>query len=138
MDRRALLKLGLVGAAAASLPKTASASKMSMDSMAGGVYYTKESPGRWGKKIGGHMPSIQVMPGGKVNVVTGHAMKDYKHYIVKHMVLDKNYNFLAEKMFDPAKDNEAKSTFELGGYKGEIHVLSVCNKHDTWVSSTTV
>jgi len=138
MDRRALLKLGLAGAAAASLPKTASAGGMGMGHMAGGVYYTQKNPGRWSKKIGGHLPSVEVMTGGKVKVVTGHAMKAHEHYIVKHMLLDKDFNFVAENMFDPTKDKAAVSTFDLGSYKGEIHVLSVCNKHDTWMNSAMV
>ena len=136
MDRRALLKLGLIGTAGAALPKVASASKSS--SLAGGVYYTKTAPGRWAKKIGGHFPSVEKMAGSKIKVVTGHEMDGYKHYIVKHIVLDHDNNFIAEKMFDPMKDKSAVSTFDLGSYKGEIKVLSVCNKHDTWVNSTMV
>jgi len=136
MDRRALLKLSLLGATGAVLPKVASASKMA--SPAGGIYYTKSAPGRWAKKVGGHFPNVENMSAGKIKVVTGHAMDGYKHYIVKHIVLDKNNNFIAEHMFDPMKDKAAISTFDLGSYKGEIKVLSVCNKHDTWVNSTMV
>ena len=138
MDRRALLKLGLIGTAAVALPKAASAGKMGMSPMAGGLYYTKENPGRWAKKVGGHLPAVEVMGGGKVKVVTGHAMKAHAHYIVKHMVLDKDFNFITENMFDLTKDKAAVSSFDLGGYKGKIHVLSVCNKHDTWMNTATV
>jgi len=136
MDRRSLLKFGLIGAAGTALPTQALASKPS--SLAGGVYYTKTAPGRWAKKVGGHFPAVEKMPGGKIKVTTGHEMDGYKHYIVKHIVLDSNNNFIAEHMFDPMKEKAAISTFSLGSYKGEIKVLSVCNKHDTWVNSTTV
>jgi len=136
MDRRSLLKFSLLGATAATIPNVVLASKMAAP--AGGIYYTKIAPGRWAKKVGGHFPMVEKISGGKVKVVTGHAMDGYKHYIVKHIVLDKDNNFLAEKMFDPMKDKAPISTFDLGSYKGEIKVLSVCNKHDTWVNSIMV
>ena len=65
-------------------------------------------------------------------------MKGYEHYIVKHIVLDKDYNFITEKVFDPAKDKAPISEHDLGAYKGEVNVLSVCNLHDTWLSVATV
>ena len=136
MDRRALLKLSLLGSAGVILPKVTSASNMA--SPAGGLYYTKSAPDRWAKKVGGHFPSVEKMLDGKIKVATGHAMDGYKHYIVKHIVLDKDNNFLAENMFDPMKDKVPVSTFDLGTYKGEIKVLSVCNKHDTWVNAIRV
>ena len=78
------------------------------------------------------------MADGKIKVVTSHPMDEYKHYIVKHMLLDQDFNFIAEMMFDPTKDKVAISTFDIGSYKGKLHVLSVCNKHDTWMNTTSV
>ena len=60
-------------------------------------------------------------------------MSGYKHYIVKHVLLDKDFKFIAEKMFDPKKDKKPVSTFALGAYGGPLYALSVCNKHDTWI-----
>jgi len=65
-------------------------------------------------------------------------MNAYQHYIVKHILLDQDFNFIAEKLFDPTKDKIAVSDFNINNYKGTIHVLSVCNKHDTWLNSTVI
>lgn len=139
MDRRNFMRLAAIGAGTGMIaPKLAQAKSASM---AGGVYYTKQSPGRWGKKVGGHLPTIEVSKGSKgvaVKVTTAHEMNAYGHYIVKHVVLDENYQFLAENMFDPKKDKAPVSNFSLGDYRGKLHVLSVCNKHDTWLNSATV
>ncbi len=138
MDRRALLKLGLLGVSGVAAPTLVSAKGSGPAPMAGGLYYTRENPGRWSKKIGGHFPLVEKLQGGKIKVMTSHAMNGYEHYIVKHMLLDKDYNFITERMFDPMKDKVAVSTFDLGSYRGELHVLSVCNKHDTWLNTASV
>lgn len=138
MNRRALLKLSLLGVSGAALPTLVSAKGSTGHHMAGGLYYTKEHPGRWSKKVAGHMPVIEKMAGSKIKVTTGHEMKAHKHYIVKHMILDQDYRFISENMFDPTKDKVAVSTFDLGAYKGKVIVLSVCNKHDTWLDTTMV
>jgi len=65
-------------------------------------------------------------------------MNDYEHYIVKHIVLNDKYEFIAENMFTPGKDAAAISEFSLGDYSGKIYVLSVCNKHDTWVNNAEI
>jgi len=135
MNRRGFIRLSALGAAAGIIaPTTVLASS---GSLAGGVYYTKDAPGRWSKKVGGHWPSIEV-EGNKIQVTTSHAMNGYEHYIVKHMVLNDKYDFITEKMFDPMKDKAPISQFELGNYSGRIYVLSVCNKHDSWLNVADV
>jgi len=142
MDRRSFVRLGIVSGAASfiapALARAGSATSLLSSNLAGGVFYTKEAPGRWGKKVGGHLPRIkkEVDTAGKVkiSVATAHPMSGYKHYIVKHMLLDKDFRFVAEKMFDPAKDKTPVSTFNLDKYSGPLYALSVCNKHDTWIS----
>jgi len=104
--------------------------------MAGGLYYTKDAPGRWSKKAAGHLPTIEVT-GKSIKVITPHSMNDYEHYIVKHIILDKDFKFVAETMFKPGKDSAAISEYTLET-SGPIHVLSVCNKHDTWMSIAKV
>lgn len=139
MDRRRFFRLASAGTVATVLtPGLAAASTAEM---AGGVYFTKEAPGRWAQKAATHLPVIEVAKGGAeavLNVTTPHEMKGYEHYIVKHVVLDGNYRFLAEHMFDPMKDKVPASTFNLGAYKGTVYVLSMCNKHDLWLASATV
>ena len=65
-------------------------------------------------------------------------MEEYDHYIVKHIVLDKDFRFVDEKRFDPLQDKEPLSEFALGEYSGQIYVLSVCNQHDTWLNFAEV
>jgi superoxide reductase len=105
------------------------------------LYYTKDSAGRWSGKVATHLPTIETSKAdGKVTVkvVTAHEMKGYEHYIVKHVLLDKNHKFLAEKLFNPMEDKAPISTFTLDGYSGTLYALSLCNKHDLWVSSAEV
>jgi superoxide reductase len=138
MDRRSFIRIGVAGAAtgiiapeivlAGSLGK-----KISSSEMAGGLFYTKQSPGRWAKKAGSHSPIIEKTDAG-VRVVTGHPMKPNKHWIVKHLLLDSDFNFITENIFDPSKDKAAISSFSLSGQTGAVYALSVCNLHDTWLT----
>lgn len=135
MDRRSFIRLSALGVTTGIIAPTAVLA--STASLAGGVYYTKDAPGRWSKKVGGHLPTIEVA-GKKIQVITSHEMAGYKHYIIKHMILNNKFEFIAEKMFDPMKDKAPISQFDLGNYTGQIHVLSVCNKHDTWLNMAEV
>ncbi len=144
MNRRNFISASVIGSAASLLASRsvfAAPASTPSSSMAGGLYYTKASPGRWAEKATGHSPLINITTtaaGASIKVTTPHEMKGYEHYIVKHIVLDKDYNFITEKVFDPAKDKAPISEHDLGAYKGEVNVLSVCNLHDTWLSVATV
>lgn len=141
MERRDFINLGVAGSIGSLLLPGSALAGNDQQNMAGGVFFTKQNPGRWSKKIAGHLPNIEIERNkGKVTVkvTTAHGMDGYKHYIVKHVLLDQNFNFLDEKMFDPMKDKIPASTFTLEKYKGTIHVLSMCNKHDVWLNSITV
>jgi len=141
MDRRNFVRLGVAGGIAAmfspALATAATQSSGASGKMAGGVFYTRANPGRWSKKISGHLPVIETAQD-KIQVVTGHAMKGYEHYITKHMLLDSNFSFLDEFMFDPTKHKAAKSEFSTKNYSGKIYVLSHCNKHDTWMNTIEI
>jgi len=58
MDRRDFIRLSAYGTTAGIIAPTAVLA--STASMAGGVYYTKDAPGRWSKKVAGHLPAIEV------------------------------------------------------------------------------
>ena len=141
MDRRHFVRLGLAGGAAGIVaPRAARADAVSLDPftspMAGGLYYTKESPGRWAKKARGHAPVIE-RNGGVFQVTTPHPMDGYIHYIVKHMILDENFQFVREVMFDPEKDAPI-TEHDIGGLKNVIYAVSMCNKHDVWLGALKV
>jgi len=138
MDRRSFIRIGVAGAATGIIaPEIVLAGsmgkKMSSSNMAGGVYYTKESPGRWAKKAGSHSPIIEKADTG-IRVITGHPMKANNHWIIKHVLLDSDFNFISENVFDPNKDKAAISNFSLTGQTGAVYALSVCNKHDSWLT----
>ena len=135
MDRRGFIRLSAIGAASGIIAP--SSVLASTPAMAGGVYYTKDAPGRWSKKVGGHLPNIEVS-GKNIQVTTGHEMNGYEHYIIKHLILNDKFEFISERMFDPMKDKAPISQFSLDEYSGRIHVLSVCNKHDTWLNTAEV
>ena len=139
MERRNFIRLSLAGVGAGVVaPDIVLAGKAGQMAMAGGVFYTKDAPGRWSKKVGGHLPSIEIEKSSdkvKVQVVTAHEMKGYEHYIVKHVLLDQDYNFLDERMFDPTKQKVASSLFVVNNYTGPIYALSLCNKHDLWLNA---
>jgi superoxide reductase len=140
MNRRNFIYLGAAGSTLSLItPQLLIAADAPKLVGAGGLFYTKDAPGHWKGKEAGHLPqmAIEKVDGKlKVTVTTEHVMKFHEHYIVKHQLLDQDLQFVAEKMFtDPEKDQDPTSTHELADYKGEvIYALSVCNKHDAWLS----
>ncbi|MGD0624776.1 MAG: desulfoferrodoxin family protein [Thermodesulfobacteriota bacterium] len=100
------------------------------------LIYTKEAPGRWAGKEGGHAPKVTV-EGRNVKVLTSHPMSQ-KHYIVKHTLMTPEGKVLGEKTFantDPA----AESSYELPeGVEGTLWATSFCNIHDFWLTEFTV
>jgi len=136
MDRRTFIQAGLIGTGSTFIaPKLVLANQP--DPMAGGLYYTSNAPGRWSKKVKSHLPNIEVAKtpdGTTIQVITRHTMEEYDHYIIKHILLDGNYRFIAENMFNPLKTKEPISVFSLKQYSGPVYALSVCNKHDTWLN----
>lgn len=147
MERRSFIRIAALGASAGIIAPgiilAGDAGKLISDNkLAGKLYYTKESPGRWEKKAGSHSPIIQTSKGADgdlyVDVITGHPMKAHEHYITKHILLDKDFNFITEKVFDPLKDKQAVSKFEIKPYQGTLYALSVCNLHDSWLTMVEV
>lgn len=140
MKRRDFIQLSTTLAAGALTPVLAKA-EQAQPSQSADIYYTKDSLGRWQGKAATHLPNIEIIRTNgsiTVNIVTAHEMKGYEHYIIKHVLLDKNHQFIAEKMFDPMTDKMANSTFNLGSYSGTLYALSLCNKHDLWLHSVDV
>lgn len=142
MERRDFMKLSAAGTVAGlSLATVNRAEAGSQPTPPGDLYYTEASQGRWAGKGKTHLPLIETSKDGgktKVKVTTTHEMKAYEHYIVKHVLLDKDYKFLAEHLFDPTKEPLPVSEFTLDSYSGTLYALSLCNKHDLWLTSAEV
>lgn len=141
MDRRSFVRFVFAGASAGLVAPKLAFAEGAIAPLAGGLYYTKEAPGRWNKKVAGHVPLIETSRNANelaVRIITSHEMKAHEHYIVKHILLDQNYRFLDEKLFDPRTDKAPISEFTLPAYSGALYALSVCNKHDTWLNVAEV
>ena len=72
--------------------------------------------------------------GSKVQVVTKHPMKGFKHYIVKHVILDQQFKYVSETVFDPNTDKPV-SEYDVSKLNDVIYAVSLCNLHDAWVSA---
>jgi superoxide reductase len=142
MERRDFIRLGAIGVTVGLVtPTLATANAELSIKGASDIYFTKDNPGRWSGKVATHLPTIEVEKAAgtvTIKVVTPHEVKGYEHYIVKHVLLDQNYKFIEEHLFDPTKDTAAISTFKLNDYSGPIYALSLCNKHDLWLHGTLV
>ncbi|MEI6707014.1 MAG: desulfoferrodoxin family protein [Methylococcales bacterium] len=142
MKRRDFIRLTAASAGASLIVPTISwAEEAKPVSPSQDIYYTKEASGRWAGKAATHVPVIDVTKAegsATVKITTPHEMKGYEHYIVKHVLLDKNYKFLDEHLFDPTKETLAVSSYTLKDYSGTVYALSTCNKHDLWLSSAEV
>ncbi len=100
-----------------------------------GVIYTKDNPGKWAKKVGGHLPIVTV-DGKKVTIETKHGMSE-KHYIVRHTLVSGNGEVLGERTFYPS-DEKALSVFKIEVEHSVLYATSFCNKHDLWVAEFSV
>lgn len=142
MKRRDFIRLSVASAGASLIiPAITLADDDKQISASRDIYYTKEAPGRWAEKVATHLPVIEITKTEgdvTIKIVTPHEMKGYEHYIVKHVLLNKDYKFIDEHLFDPTKDNEAVSIFTLKNYSGTVYALSMCNKHDLWLNSAEV
>ena len=146
MDRRSLIRFGLFAGATGVLAPRWAVGKPSVPAlagpMAGGVFYTSEASGRWSKKVASHAPNIETQSGSEgkltVRVETRHENDGIKHYIIKHVLLDADFHFLAEHMFDPMVPGRPRSEFSLDTYQGVLYALSVCNVHDTWIGAIEI
>ncbi len=136
-NRREFLKASIVAAAGASsivLSSNTLANNPAFN-MPAGIVYTKENPGKWAKKVGGHAPKVTVN-GNKIKVETNHGMSS-KHYIVRHTIVTPTGEVLAEKTFSPDDEN-AISEFEIKTAQKQLIATSFCNKHDMWAELFSV
>lgn len=144
MKRRDFMRLTAIGAGIGLLPSLTEAANKKLSvapTTTADLYYTKDSLGRWEGKAATHLPNIEVSKTKEevtIKITTPHEMKGYEHYIVKHVLLDKDHKFLGEHLFDPTKEMTPVSSYTLKNYTGTVYALSFCNKHDLWLNSTEV
>ena len=140
LNRRLFVSGGLVGAVSPvmlhAVPASAAGDVEAISQLSGKLFYTSEARGRWAGKEGGHAPMIE-RSANAIEITTGHEMDGYNHYIVKHALLDADLKFVTETMFDPEKDTPV-SQHSIKGLSGPLYALSLCNKHDLWLTSFTL
>ena len=132
LARRDLAKTALLGAAAL-LPAATAA--RAADAGYDNVVFTKDNPGHWAGKEGGHVPQATV-EGGTLTVTTPHPMSD-AHFIVSHTVILEGGKYLGRATFTP-KDKPTSTHALPAGYKGTVTVTSACNLHDLWSNTISV
>lgn len=136
MNRRTFLTSAAATAVLASTLDNARASEQATCGLPPkNIFYTKENPGRWEKKVGSHVPKLEIKDG-KVTLTTPHPMSE-EHFIVRHSLLLADGTVVGSKTFT-YKDSPV-SEYELPvGYKGVVFGTSFCNQHDFWLTETTV
>lgn len=146
MKRRTLLAAGFAAGALLALawvsPGAAQSVVMIGGPMAGSVFFTRDEPGIWASDVDRHVPEIRTesAPGSTtaVTIRTPHPMDGYKHYIVKHKLLDSRFRLLSQKTFDPTRDQAVSRHVLPAGYQGPVYAVSVCNLHDTWIEGVMI
>jgi len=142
MNKRQFIRISIAGATGALfVPRVLMADMVEpalKTRLAGGVYHTDEAFGRWNKKIAGLHLAVFEHHGHDLHVASHHPMPGYEHYIVKHELLDSNFNFITEHRYDPTQDKKPETTFDISGHSGLLYVMTMCNVHDVWVNATEV
>lgn len=75
--------------------------------------------------------------GNSIQVTTGHEMDGFVHYIIKHVILNEQLEFIREQMFNPEKDSPI-SEHDISGLQDVVYAVSLCNKHDAWLNALTI
>ncbi len=140
MDRRAMLRSVLATTVGAGgtvfFPRIVLAKDKPDDALAtplaGGLYYTEAEQGRWKGKAAGHVPVV-ARKGSVLTIRTKHPQDGFKHYIVKHLVLDRNFKVIADTRFNPWRDDPV-STVDVFSAEDVVYAVSVCNVHDAWLA----
>lgn len=138
INRRNLMVGGgaaLMVSGASPVASTESQTKDALRALAGKLFYSDDRPGRWKGKEKGHVPLIKIDKDNNnvlVRAATNHPMEP-SHNVIKHILMDENFNFIQEQVFNQQFDMP-RSRFELNGYKGRLYIGSLCNLHDNWIN----
>ncbi len=106
------------------------------------IIYTKERPGVWKGKDGGHVPMVEAKKADDVvtlTVQTKHPMTA-KHFIVRHTIVSESGQVLGATTF--SWEDKPTSTYEIKlgdiGDAQRVFVTSYCNLHDLWLAHTKI
>ena len=132
--RRTFLQISAATLSALALSRAGSSLAANLPEFPG-IIYTRNSPGKWSKKVESHAPVITVQ-GSQVTVETRHGMSD-SHYIVRHTLVLADGTVVGAKTFTAR--NKPVSNYTLpAGYKGMVKATSFCNLHDFWLTTVEV
>ncbi|PHQ71920.1 MAG: hypothetical protein COB93_01975 [Sneathiella sp.] len=56
-------------------------------------------------------------------------MDSYNHYIIKHVILNDNFEFAGEQAFNPETDSPI-SEYNITELNSAVYVILPCNKYD--------
>ncbi|MBV5273208.1 MAG: hypothetical protein JZU52_06055 [Lamprocystis purpurea] len=143
MKRRAWLAWCAAGMVISAVrPVHAQSVVMISGPLAGSVYFTRDAPGIWASEVDRHLPEIKTesAPGltTAVTIRTPHPMDGYRHYILKHKLLDARFRLLSQKTFNPERDHPVSHHVLPAGYSGPIYAVSICNLHDIWIEGVVI
>jgi len=137
-----MLAFSAFAAAAGALAVRAQSVVMIGGPMAGSVFFTRDDPGLWVSEVDRHLPEIKTEPGPggttAVSIRTPHPMDGFKHYILKHKLLDARFRLLSQKTFNPERDQPFSRHVLPAGYRGPVYAVSICNLHDTWIEGVMI
>jgi superoxide reductase len=134
MDRRTFLNRTTTTAALAILGNSARAEE-TVQFPPVNLIFTETNGGKWESKKRLHLPIIE-LDGRKVKIRTEHGQSEY-HHIVRHTLLLDDGTVVGATTFTA---NDAPiSEYEIpADYSGKLFATSFCNKHDLWVSDTSI
>eukprot|EP00944_MAST-04C_sp_MAST-4C-sp1_P006407 g6407.t1 len=114
--------------------------KQAASALEEGEVFTKDAPGKWAGKEGGHTPVLTKNSDGSVTVKVNHVMvaadgeKD-DHWIEYVYARDSAGTIVAIQKFVPTDENPT-ITFTPAEGAGTITPFSYCNKHGMWKGSS--
>jgi len=135
MERRRdyLNKIGLLAPLSLGVFVTKSCSQGGGQPYPLNVIYTKNSQGQWQGKAGTHVPFITKNSDGSLVIETKHGMSE-EHFIVSHKLVGMDGQVLYQNVFSPKDKPVSEVAKGLTAGNGKVLALSLCNKHDLWLT----
>ncbi|MFC2158312.1 desulfoferrodoxin family protein [Acidobacteriota bacterium] len=104
-------------------------------------FFTKENPGPWAGKEGGHIPVVmyeKIETGMKVTVTVKHEMNAEKNHFIEWIRLRGGEGQLLGEQAFQVDSEKAEAVFELADIPVLIKVFAKCNLHGLWLNEVEV